>query len=69
MALSEARRRANAKYNKAHIKSVGVKFQKTDYAVYAEYAQKHDLSFASLVKLAVKDYVQHDRYDCVQNED
>lgn len=52
---TEAQRRANAKYDKKHYKSIACKCKISDFEIYQEYAAKQNIdSMSKLLNLCVK---------------
>ena len=55
MAMTEAQKRANRKYDKAHYKTIACKCKLQEYSIYKEYAEKQNItSMSNLLNKCVK---------------
>ncbi len=55
MAMSDAQRRANRKYDKAHYKTIACKCKLCDYDIYKSYAEKQNIeSMSNLLNKCLK---------------
>ena len=53
--ITEAKKRANAKYDKKHYKSIACKCKISDYEIYRDYAANQDIdSMSKFLNLCVK---------------
>lgn len=60
MGSTEAQRRASAKYDKKHYKSIACKCKISDYEKYLQYAESQNIdSMSKLLNLSIKYCIDH----------
>lgn len=60
MPLSEAKKKANKKYNQNKTKTLNIRFQNKEYELLKQYCQIHTITMGTLIKSRIHDIIYPD---------